>query len=122
MEAQSEGNEELRVKEGKGNAKGDELQSGRGANVETREQPIEPFSNDDPFRTDRINQARSEASALLKHVQAEPVGFQGSNDKQLVRVYKDAEERATWSKARQDGFIGILRLGRPVPRRSERIL
>ena len=91
-------------------------------NLETEKQQPAPFSEFDPFRTARIGQINSEAAALLEPLQMQSVGLEGATEAELRKLYEDAEERATWNKARSDAFTGILRLGKRVPPRSKRIL
>lgn len=90
--------------------------------LETSNVEPSPFSELDPYRPARITSLRGETDEFLQEIQLEAVGFSGSNDEQLRHFLKDAEERAGWSQTRQDAFRSILRLGKPIPRRSSRIL
>ena len=114
---QKSGNEEI-----KESNKQLETRTSQGSNMETGDLGYEPFSDQDPYRTDRINQINSEAAGLLESIRCEPVGLEGLNQSQYQSLYKDAEERSTWSKSRQDAFTGLLRLGQRTPRRSKRVL
>lgn len=80
------------------------------------------FSDEDPFRTDRINQTVSEARTILSEVRAQPAGFEDLDAEALESLYKDAEERALWSEPRSDAFKGILRMALRTPPRARRIL
>ena len=82
----------------------------------------EPFSDVDPFRADRISKVRSANAALLQSIQTEPVGLENLTEEQYRSLYSNVEERASWSTARQDAFLGLLRLGRKTPARGKRIL
>jgi tRNA/tmRNA/rRNA uracil-C5-methylase (TrmA/RlmC/RlmD family) len=99
-----------------------ELQTSASSDLESREQRIEPFTDNDPYLPSRITETRSETEALLSGLSIKPVGFENVNRKQAKRLYEDAIERAGWSQARQDAFNGILRLGTSIPPRSKRVL
>lgn len=96
--------------------------SSRSVSVESAKQRIEPFSDDDTQYSARARALVSETAGLLDQVHAQPAGFNGATPEQLANLYKDANERALWNQARQDGFLSILRLGLPTPPRSKRIL
>jgi len=83
---------------------------------------IVPFSENDPFRATRISETVGQTASLLSEVQMEASGFQGATTEQFAALSRDAEERASWSQTRQDGFVGLLRLGKSTPPRSKRIL
>lgn len=122
MASQNEGNPKHRVDE----VEKTDPESGStdtpSPGVETEELEFKPFSDADPFRAARVGALVDETADLLGEVQVEPVGFGRATDDELASFYEDAVERAKWSKARQDGLLGVLRLGRPVPRRSQRVL
>lgn len=94
----------------------------RSTDLESGEQQYQPFSAEDPFRSSRITSLRSEAKAILAPIQGQATGFKDLNDKQLRNIHNDAVERSGWQQARQDGFIGLLRLGNRTPPRSKRVL
>lgn len=94
----------------------------RSTDVEAKEVEYEHFSNDDPFGPARISALRSETEELLAPLQTEPVGFDGATEAELRDFQEDAVQRSKWSQTRQDGFLGLLRLGRPTPPRSQRVL
>jgi len=122
METSSESNPQP----GNENAEGSNQQFQPGTNrtsdMAAQVVDIVPFSENDPFRATRISETVGETASLLSEVQMEATGFQGATTEQLAALSKDAEERASWSQARQDGFVGLLRLGKPTPARSQRIL
>jgi len=101
-----------------------QLQSGanRTSDMAPEVVDIVPFSENDPFRATRISETVGETASLLSEVQMEASGFQGATPEQFAALSRDAAERASWSQTRQDGFIGLLRLGKPTPSRSQRIL
>ena len=122
METQSESNPQSRVEKTEQDVKTVTESNDRSTDVEAREQRIEPYSDEDPYRPARIAALRDETQMVCNTVHAEATGFQELNGKQLRDLQSDADERARWPKARQDAFDGILRLGRKTPGRSERIL
>lgn len=91
-------------------------------NVESRNQPIEPFTDADPFIATRITETTGQVSSLLEPLSFEAVGFENLTNEQYRHLSEDAIERAKWPKAIQDEFEGFLRLGRPLPPRSKRVL
>ena len=90
--------------------------------LEARELPPAPFSEFDPFRTDRYRALNRETQTFLGELGAEAVGIEGLDENQLRSLQEDAEERERWQPARQDAFRGILRLGAAVPSRDKRLL
>ena len=88
----------------------------------TNDSEIQPFSEHDPFRTARIDTIDSQTRAFLQGLQVEPAGLEAADDDQLKQFYQDVKEREGWSEARTEAFQGVLRLARPVPPRSKRIL
>lgn len=88
----------------------------------SQDKPVEYFSDDDEFSASRFAALSSETTGLLQQVQLKPDGLKDATPEQLRNLYQDAEERQGWSQARQDGFIGLLRLGRPTPPRAARVL
>ena len=94
----------------------------RGTELEAKELPPAPFSEFDPFRTDRYRALNRETQTFLGELGAEAVGIEGLNEDQLRSLQEDAEERERWQPARQDAFRGILRLGAAVPSRDKRLL
>ena len=106
----------------------DELHSGarsddgKSVELESIDREPEPFSDDDPFRAARIGEVVGETSGLLSEVQVQGAGFEGLTNREYADLHKNAAERKRWPEARQDGFISILRLGKPVPPRSKRVL
>lgn len=122
MAPQNESNKESRNEETKAIVTGNGSESGRSTNVESISVDPEPYSDADPYRTTRIAALRSETAELLEQVQIQPDGFERVTEQQLRSIHEDAYERKKWSKTRQDGFIGILRLGRQTPARSKRLL
>lgn len=122
MAPQNEGDK----KSGNEQAEGDNIDSKSSESdsiiMEGKEPQIEPYSDDDPLRSTRINSLASETAGLLDKVQAQPTGFERATGEELRNIHEDAIERSKWSTSRQDGFTGILRLGRPVPPRARRVL
>lgn len=96
--------------------------SAGGSNLESIEQSITPFDDDDPFRSSRIAEVHSQTMSLFNQVQIEPIGLDGATNDEYRDISKHAMERTSWPKARQDAFIGVLRLGRKPPTRAKRIL
>lgn len=94
----------------------------RRASDETREIQPAPFSEFDPFRSARIDALHSEAKDLSTSLSIKLTGIDGLNENELRAFQEDAEERQRWSKARQDAFGGIVRLGANVPPRANRVL
>ena len=90
--------------------------------LETKELSPAPFSEFDPFRTDRYRALNRETQTFLGELGAEAVGIEGLNEDQLRSLQEDAEERERWQPARQDAFRGIIRLGAAVPPRDKRLL
>ena len=82
----------------------------------------EPFSEEDTFRTARIDSLNSETSELLSPAQVELAGLEDLAPRELQQLHHDVRERQEWRSARQDGFNAVLRLARPVPPRGKRIL
>ena len=122
MASQNESDEKSRNEEIKSTDSEVHKRTDRSTDVESKGQQFEPFAADDPWRTTRTREVVSETKRLLEQIQTEPIGFENATPKQLRSFQQNATERASWSQARQDGFIGLLRLGRPVPPRSKRIL
>ena len=122
MASQNESNPESGIGEAEKKNTADESKDSRGVNQTTREQPGAPFSEFDPFRAARIGEVHRQTDTLLQSVHREGVGLENADEELLRRLYEDAEERASWSEARQDAFTAILRLGKPTPRRRDRIL
>ena len=122
MASSNESNEKSRNDEVKAEVKDNERVRDRGTDMESKEQQYEHFSDDDPFGAVRITALRSETAELLEPLQIEADGFERATSEQLRNLQQDAVERAKWTKTRQDGFTAILRLGRPTPPRSKRVL
>lgn len=122
MESQNESDPQSGNEQTKDTSKIDRSESGRSVELETSRFEYEHFSDADPYGADRISALRSETAELFKHVQAEPAGFENATGEQLRNLQSDAIERSKWRETRQDGFIGILRLGRRTPSRAKRIL
>ena len=94
----------------------------RGVSLESANKQPAPFSEFDPFRSQRITETRSETATFLAQFSLQPTGFENANESELLRLSEDAAERAQWSEAQSDAFSGVLRLAIPTPRRSNRIL
>lgn len=122
MAPQNEGNEESRNQKVEGSNQQDGSSISASADLESPQQQIEPFTDADPFRAARTRETIGETESILAEVQSKAVGFNDLADFELANLYKDATERAKWEPARQDAFIGILRLGKPVPPRAKRVL
>lgn len=122
MATQDESNAESGNDEAKAVTKVDGSEHSSGADVESTQQQYEPFGDDDPHGPARVASLRGETDALLDEIQAKGTGFDGTTVKQRQNLHSDAVERALWSEARQDVFVGVLRLGRPIPSRNKRIL
>lgn len=122
MAPQNEGNK----KSGDEDIKEPDSTTGSGdlseASDSSSDSEIQPFSDNDPFRAARTREVISETARALDPIQAEPVGFENLTDEQKRYISEDALERSEWSQARQDGFTSILRLGRSIPPRSQRVL
>ena len=93
-----------------------------GNKLETTEKQPAPFSEFDPFRATRYSTLTSETQDFLSGMGKQASGFENLDEDQLRSLYSDVEERSRWSKARQDAFTGILRLGTATPPRGNRIL
>lgn len=93
-----------------------------GSQLESKGREPEPFSNEDPLLPVRIGQAVGEATSFLSEVQIEGIVPEGTTNREFKTLFNDAVERKSWSQARQDGFVSILRLARPIPSRANRIL
>lgn len=122
MESQSKSNEEPRIEQAESVDKDITGSSGKSVDVESKGLEFEPFTDQDPFRAARTRQAIDEARGFLENVSSEQTGFENLTNIELAGILEDAEERAKWSETRQDGLIGLLRLGRITPPRSRRIL
>lgn len=97
-------------------------QSTRSTELETREKQPPPFSEFDPFRATRYRTLNSETQNFFNPLGIEATGFDGVDESELRSLQEDAEERARWSKTRQDAFSGVVRLGTAVPPRNKRLL
>ena len=122
MAPQNESNQKPRNEETEGIDQDLRPVDARSPELESEHVEPEPFSDSDPFRAARTREVVSETSGILAEVQAEPTGFDDVTDKQFAGLYADAIERAKWNPARSDGFRGLLRLGRSVPPRAQRVL
>lgn len=88
----------------------------------TPETQFTPFGDDDPYRPERSLALSREIDSFFAPMGGRGVGYGDVDAAQLTRLSKDAEERSRWPETTQDGFRGLLRLGRPTPPRSARIL
>ena len=122
MVSPNESNTESRNTETQSGTTPNEVHRRRSTDLEASDVRPEPFSDDDPFRTARTSEALREAAEILSPIQTSPVGFAQCTPEQQRRIYQDAEERASWSQARKDGFTALLRLGQPLPSRANRVL
>ena len=122
MASQNESDKKSGIDEVKTDTERDGSKDSGSVELESKEVEFEPFSDDDPYGAARISSLFSETSQFLDSIQAKPVGFETATQQQLRSFQEDAVQRAKWSQARQDVFIGFLRLGRPIPPRSKRIL
>lgn len=122
MASQNESDEKSRTDEVEKRDSKVESRGGASTELETKELEIKPYSNEDPLRASRIDALAGETQNLLDKISVEAVGFDRANSESLSDIHKDAVERSKWRPARQDAFIGILRLGNPVPPRSKRVL
>ena len=122
MASQSKGDPESGIETSKEDDKSTGSGSDRSIDAQTQQQQPAPFSEFDPFRAARTSAVRSETDRLLEPLQVEQSGFEDTTEAQRRQLYADAEERASWSKARSDAFISLLRLGKPIPSRGNRIL
>lgn len=122
METSNKSNAEPRQEGDNTQTVNNERSSDRSSYVAAVDEQIEPFAENDPFRASRITETVREAGELLAKIQVKATGFENLNEREFRIISKDASERATWSKARSDGFTGLLRLGRGTPSRYNRIL
>ena len=122
MESQSESDKKPGTDQVNDSAEKSKDGVSRGVDVAIEGQQFEPFTDADPFRAARTAEAVGETRTFLSEIQIEPAGFSDATPEQQRRVHADAAERASWSQARQDEFLGILRLGRRTPPRSKRVL
>lgn len=117
---------EMHSESGIEKVEGTNTESGSGdsrvTDLQTRDRQAAPFSEFDPFRADRTRQVISETDEFLGQINAQPNGFERASETDLQKLSEDAFERSKWSETRSDAFLGVLRLGRPVPPRSKRIL
>lgn len=122
MASQGEGDEGS----GKGQVEKPAVSSGNedGGSVELEAKDIRAryYDHDDALRAERLAAVDGEASGFLSPVGVRPTGYEQLTPAQLRAVHRDVEEREGWSETQADVFRGILRLGKPVPRRSGRIL
>lgn len=121
MATQNESNEKPRQTEVNREVTANEQPRDRSANMESDDAQIVPFSENDPFRAARIAETARETGELLETISCKAVGFEELDDDQIRRISEDAEERARWRPARQDGFRALLRLGRKSLTRYQRI-
>lgn len=122
MATQSEIDAQSRKSQANSGTSADAEQPRRSVDVETHIEQPEPFSEADPFRSARIAETVSETGTFLEAIQASPSGFQDLDESEFRSISRDVAERAKWSEARKDGFIGVLRLALPTPPRSKRVL
>ena len=122
MAPQSKSNEKYRNDEVEKEVENDERIGSGSTDLESKKLEYEHFSDDDPYGPARVTALRSETAELLEPLSLEADGFERATSKQLRNLQQDAMERAKWTKARQDGFTAVLRLGRKTPTRSERVL
>lgn len=122
MEPQSESDKRDRTPKPSDASERREPQRSGDADVATPEPPPEPFSEDDPQRADRVSALRGQEDFFLSQVGYSLGGLDGSTGAELRTFRSNATERQRWPEAAADGFSGLLRLGRPVPPRSQRIL
>ena len=117
METQSKSNSQPGPEEAKSNDSQSKTTGVQSTNLEAKDVPIVPFSENDPFRATRIAETNRQTAELCQSLSGEAVGFENADGNTVKALYQDAEERAGWSQARKDGFYGLLRLGVKTPRR-----
>ena len=122
MAPPNESNSQPGTKEDQNNSRSDGYKNSNSNDLESREQQPEPYSDEDSYRAARIDSLVGETESLLAEVQSKAIGFDNATPEQLRNIHKDATEREGWSQTRTDGFISVLRFGRPTPPRAKRIL
>ena len=81
----------------------------------------QPYSSDDPFRSERIAQVGSEIGYVRGHLSGDDLGR--IDEEQAERLLRDAQQRQGWNEAVASRFAGTLRLATVgTPPRSRRIL
>lgn len=122
MASQNESDQKYRDGEVKESNGENDANTNSGTGVQTQQQQAAPFSEFDPFRSTRIDTLRSEADQLLESLQVRVDGIEDATETELRNLHKNVSEYQGWSQTRKDAFTSVLRLGKPTPTRSNRIL
>ena len=94
MASQNESNEKSRNDEIERDVKKAGSTDSGSADLESKQQQIEPFSDDDPHSASRITEIRSETAALLNEVSIEDIGYESVTPEQFRNIQKDVVDRS----------------------------